>query len=136
MRNAPPMSLLEPESRLHQVLVLSPDRALADALEEALAAWGFDAVHAATAEAALRSCGRLHPSTVLVDLLSGEAFASVSAALRETLGDDTPPLVILSRDQLPARSGADVIQLQVPFGLDDLREALESACHDGRRLVH
>ncbi len=136
MRNAPPMSLLAPEAQLHQVLVLSPDRALAEALGEALAAWGFGAVHADTAEAALRSCGRLHPSTVLVDLLSGEAFSSVSAALREALGDDTPPLVILSRDQPPAHVGADVIQLQVPFILDELREALESACQDGRRLIH
>ena len=121
---------------LHRVLVVTRDHALADALEEALAVWGFEAEHAESEAAALRACARRPPSAVLVEQLHGAGPPTVPHALRSALGADAPPLVIVGHDDADASRVADAISLQVPFVLDDLRHALERACGDVRRLMH
>jgi DNA-binding NtrC family response regulator len=124
------------EGVLHRVLVITHDHALAGALEEALAVWGFEAVHAENEADALEACARRHPSAVLVEQLRDASTAAVSHALRDTFGADLPPLVIVGSEDASAPPDTSAIELQVPFVLDDLRIALERACADGRRLLH
>lgn len=126
------------------ILVITHDRALAEALEEALAVWGFEALHAENEAAALEACARRHPSAVLVEQLHDTATQIVSRSLRAALGKDAPPLVIMGREHQTAEAlttslrttDTDAIALQVPIALDELRLALERACGDGRRLLH
>lgn len=121
---------------LHRVLVVTHDHALAGALEEALAVWGFEAVHAESEAAALHACVHRRLSAVLVERLREAATESVSRTLRAALGAEAPPLVIVGHEGALAPPDTDAISLQVPFVLDELRVALERACGDGRRLVH
>jgi len=144
----------------HRVLVVTRDHALAGALEEALAVWGFEAEHAESEAAALRACADRLPSAVLVEQLHDASMSSVSRSIRAALGVDTPPLVIVGHgisdatrvaettrvseaatvsdpnEGADATAVTDAISLQVPFRLDDLRLALEHACGDVRRLMH
>jgi DNA-binding response OmpR family regulator len=118
------------------VLLVTTDVALAEALGEALAVWNFSVIHTTTTQAAVHACEVAHPSIVLVDLLGDGRLKGLAPALRSTFGRETPPLIVLAEEPPYTRRGEDVIAVQTPFLLEDLRAALDEACRDGRMLLH
>lgn len=118
---------------LQPVLVLDDDTELRRMLRRFLEHLGYRVNDAADAAAALALAGADPPCLVIADLMlphvDGESFV---AELREQLGEDTPPIVVLSaapvREEIARRIGA-AASIPKPFPLDDLRDVIWRFAH-------
>jgi len=96
------------------VLVVEHDAARRRALSELVTSLGYAVAGASTGAEALALCARRMPLALVVDqLLPGMGGTEVARLLRNTAGDETPPVVLLVRDVLDA-SDAAAITAAVP----------------------
>ena len=109
------------------VLVVEDDDDLREALVEVIGSWGFCVCQARNGEEALEQVERFTPSLVLLDLMmpliNGWEFLRIAEQEYRSLK------VIIITAVHPDDVPASYPVLQKPMPLEDVRLAVERACH-------
>ena len=119
------------------VLVIEDDEMVAEVVTIALAAEGYEVVHADTAEAGLASAEQQPPDVVIADLgLVNADGGQTIATVRTAGGGAEVPLIVMASRAMPAdrvrgyNLGASSY-LTKPFTAEELSEKVREAITDG-----
>ena len=132
-------TVLRPELPSASVLVVSPNREMADAMELLLEEWGYRTEVASDPEQAADLTKTSRPSLILLDLTTTTApYVERAARLASALTEGMLPVIALHDDDAHADrvSGPSVSAVRAPFHLDELEDLLMDLCASPASWLH